>query len=261
MQELELACRVHEIRQRDIEEQRRIKEQIREEEKARREIERALREAAKEEELLQKAMEKVKSQLAEANEEQRAKYEAQIAELELKWKEAEERNQRALSMAQQTKSGHVYVISNIGSFGENVYKIGMTRRLEPLDRVRELSDASVPFAFDVHAMIWSNDAPGLEDQLHKKFALSQINKVNYRKEFFRVSLKEIRQEIEKDVSEIQWTMTSEAREYHESQAIEKLLNDNPGARQEWLNSRITLFNRTPLQIVQDDEEFSDEESA
>jgi hypothetical protein len=260
MQELEFACRVHEIRLRDLEEQRRIKEQIREEEKARREIERALHEAVKEEELLQKAMAKAREQLVVASEEQRFKYEAQIAELEQKWKEAEERNQRALSMAQQTRSGHVYIVSNVGSFGENVYKIGMTRRLEPLDRVRELGDASVPFAFDIHAMIWSNDAPGLEDQLHKKFALSQMNKVNYRKEFYRVTLKEIREEIEKDVAEIQWTMTAEAREYHESQAIEKLLKDNPEACQEWLNRRISSLDRTPLQIIRD-EEFADEESA
>lgn len=65
-------------------------------------------------------------------------------------------------MAQQTKSGHVYIISNIGSFGENVYKIGMTRRLEPTDRVRELGDASVPFPFDIHAMIYSEDALNLK---------------------------------------------------------------------------------------------------
>jgi chromosome segregation ATPase len=140
LMELELACRVNEIRQRDLEEQRRIKEQIREEEKARREIEKAMRDAAKEEDVLQKAMEKVRGQLEKASEEQRATYEAQIEELEQKWKEAEERNQRAISMAQQTKSGHVYIISNIGSFGEDVYKIGMTRRLEPLDRVKELGD-------------------------------------------------------------------------------------------------------------------------
>ncbi|MCV5497617.1 GIY-YIG nuclease family protein, partial [Escherichia coli] len=82
-----------------------------------------------------------------ANEEQRLALEQKIAELQLKYEEAEAKNQRAISMAQQTRSGHVYIISNIGSFGEDVYKIGMTRRLEPLDRVRELGDASVPFSF------------------------------------------------------------------------------------------------------------------
>lgn len=262
MKELELACTLQEIRQRDIEEQRRIKEQIREEEKARREIEKALRDAAKEEEVLERAMEKVRAQMAEANEEQRATYEALIADLEQKWRAAEERNQRALSMAQQTRSGHVYIISNIGSFGEDVYKIGMTRRLEPLDRIRELGDASVPFAFDVHAMIWSNDAPGLEDQLHKRFALAQMNKVNYRKEFFRTALQEIRAELEKDNLEIKWTMAAEAREYRESQAIDEAIRDNPSAQQDWLNRQVISVQRSPLQMVGvvDDEE-SEEESA
>lgn len=92
-------------------------------------------------------------------------------------------------MAQQTKAGHVYVISNIDQKpGENVFNVGMTRLLEPLDRVRELGDASVPFAFDVHAMMWSEDAPALERASHIEFAQAQMNKVNPRKEFFRVGL-------------------------------------------------------------------------
>jgi hypothetical protein len=89
--------------------------------------------------------------------------------------EAIEKKERALSMAQQTKRGYVYVISNIGSFGENVYKIGMTRRLEPIDRVKELGDASVPFQFDVHALVYSEDAPRLESMLHKEFSLKKIS--------------------------------------------------------------------------------------
>lgn len=84
-------------------------------------------------------------------------------------------------MAQQTRTGHVYVISNIGSFGEHVFKIGMTRRLEPKDRVRELGDASVPFEFDIHAMIFSDDAPTLKRALHRHFLKQQVNKVNPRK--------------------------------------------------------------------------------
>jgi hypothetical protein len=99
-----------------------------------------MRDAAKEEDLVRKAMEKAQQQMQQASAEQRIKFEMQLLELEEKLKLAEERNQRALSMAQQTKRGHVYIISNIGSFGENVYKIGLTRRLEPLDRVRELGD-------------------------------------------------------------------------------------------------------------------------
>src|SRR5690606_1322111 len=162
--ELRWATAVIALREKEKEEQRRIREQIREEEKARREIEKALKESAREEEVLQKAMEKVQAQAAKANEEQKAEFLAKLAELQAKLTEAEARNQRALSMAQQTKAGHVYVISNIGSFGEDMLKVGMTRRLEPLDRIKELGDASVPFSFDVHAMIWSEDAPRLEQE-------------------------------------------------------------------------------------------------
>lgn len=232
--ELKWLTAVNALREQEKEEQRRIREQIREEEKARREIERALKEAAKEEENLHKAMEKARAQVAKATEEQRAEMEAKLAELEVKLQEAEARNQRALSMAQQTKAGHVYVISNVGSFGEDIYKVGMTRRLEPLDRVKELGDASVPFAFDVHAMIWCDDAPALEHTLHKRFVQAQVNKVNPRKEFFRLPLQELRQVVEEHDIDASWTMSAKAAEYRESLAIEKGLKENPAAVKDWL---------------------------
>ena len=233
LRELQYAVMAVELKRREQEEQRRIKDQLREEEKAQREIEKALRDVAKEEELLTKAMEKVRAQLDQANDEQRAKLEAQIEELNRKWQEAEERNKRALSMAQQTRSGHVYIISNIGSFGEDTYKIGMTRRLEPLDRVRELGDASVPFPFDVHAMIWSNDAPTLETELHRSFVKEQLNKVNPRKEFFRVALNNIRQKLEGMDIQVNWTILAQATEYRESLAIEKALKTNAELKEKW----------------------------
>src|SRR5437868_1312032 len=186
---------VQELRLKEREEQRRIQEQMREEEKVRREVERALRDSAKEQEIIRQAMAKAQEQVQHATQEQKAKYELQLKELAEKLKTAEEKNQRALSMAQQTKLGHVYIISNIGSFGEHVFKIGMTRRLIPQDRIDELGDSSVPFEFDVHAFIRCEDAPALEAKLHKHFVLAQINKVNHRKEFFRVDLKHIREEI------------------------------------------------------------------
>ena len=96
-----------------------------------------------------------------------------------------------MSLAQLTRSGHVYIISNEGSFGQGVYKIGMTRRLDPMDRVKELGDASVPFFFDVHGIIHSDDAPSLERELHKRFESYRVNKENYRREFFKVSIDEI----------------------------------------------------------------------
>ena len=219
-EELKWAVSTHELRQIELAEQREIKQQIREEEKARKEIEKAIKEAEKEERLIQKALEKARAELASANEEQRRKFEIQLADLEGKLTEAEERGQRALSMAQQTRRGHVYVISNIGSFGENVFKIGMTRRLEPLDRVKELGDASVPFSFDVHAMLYSEDAPTLEKELHRRFERESVNKVNPRKEFFRTSLSDIKKVVEQqDIPEVHWTMKAEATEYRESLAI------------------------------------------
>ncbi|MBP8315101.1 DUF4041 domain-containing protein, partial [Clostridium neonatale] len=224
LEELKWAVATTELKEKEKEEQRVIKEQIREEERARKEYEKAIKEAAKEEALLNKMMEKAKLQLQEASEQQKAKYEAKLIDLQKKLQEAEEKNQRALSMAQQTKSGHVYIISNIGSFGENVYKIGMTRRLNPLDRVRELGDASVPFSFDVHSMIFSNDAPKLENELHKIFSNHQVNKVNSKKEFFRVNIKDIREQLENMGIEAKWTMLAEAKEYRESLAIENEMN-------------------------------------
>ena len=233
LDELKWAVITQELRKKAADEQRELREKIREEEKARREYERAQKEAAKEEAMLQKALEKAKAMLASANEAQRAKYEAQIAEYAEKLKEAEEKNQRALSMAQQTKRGTVYVISNIGAFGENVYKVGMTRRLDPNDRVRELGDASVPFPFDVHAFIESDDAPTLETALHHDLALAQMNKVNPRKEFFKVDLSMIKKLVEDRGLQVNWTMAADAAEYRESLAIEDRIKSDPNERARW----------------------------
>lgn len=174
----------------------RIKEEQRqaeiEERKAQKDYERALKEAAKNEEKAREQLEKQREALDKSvSEKEKINLQKKITVLEQKLQEALTMKERALSMAQQTRVGYVYVISNTRSFGDDVYKIGMTRRLEPLDRVRELSDASVPFAFDVHYMIYTDDAPKLEAQLHQRFTESRINVDNCRKEFFRVPLTEI----------------------------------------------------------------------
>ena len=222
------------------EEQRLLREGMREEERVRKEAEKAQKEAVKEEEAVQKALAVVYEKMAKASEEEREKYEQQISELNDRVTIAEEKRQRALSMAQQTKMGHVYIISNVGSFGEDVYKIGLTRRLEPQDRIDELGDSSVPFTFDVHAFIKSDDAPALEHQLHKHFILNQVNKVNHRKEFFRVPLTKIREEVEKLGLESNWTMTAEAIQYKESKYIEKLLDSDPETRKKWESRQLEL---------------------
>jgi len=153
--------------------------------------------------------------LQEARAKATAETSAQIEELERRLADAQDR-QRSLSMAQQTKAGYVYVISNIGSFGEDVFKIGMTRRLDPMDRVRELGDASVPFPFDVHMMISSENAPALENSLHRAFNARRLNKVNFRKEFFRVSIEEIRGIVEQSQGVVEYVATPEALQYRES---------------------------------------------
>jgi translation elongation factor EF-G len=144
---------VHAVKEREREEERRIKEPIREEERARCEIEKALRGASKEEETHQKVMEMIQAQAAKATEEQRVQFELRLAELQTKLAEAEAKNQRALSTAQQTRAGHVYITSNIGSFGERMFKVGMTRRLELSDRSREPGDTVVPVRRARHDLV------------------------------------------------------------------------------------------------------------
>lgn len=211
-------------RQQEKEEMRAIQEELREEEKAKREYEQAQREAEKEEALYQKALDKVRKEYEDSIGENHDKLKVQIEQLELELRKAQEKKERALSMAQQTKRGHVYIISNIGSFGENVYKIGMTRRIEPLDRVRELGDASVPFKFDLHAMIYSEEAPNLESELHKAFTNKKVNMLNYRKEFFNVTLDEIEQKVKEIGIAAEFSKLPEAMEYRETLAIIEKLN-------------------------------------
>jgi hypothetical protein len=247
--ELKWGATAQELKVRQREEQRLLKEKIREEERAQREFERARKDALKEEEMLTKALERARKEMEKAGDAQREKYELQMRELTERLHAAEERNQRALSMAQQTRAGHVYVISNIGSFGDEVFKIGMTRRLEPLDRVRELGDASVPFEFDVHALISSNDAPALETALHKRFLRNQVNKVNARKEFFRVGLNEIRLEVERLGIAASWTLEAACRNYRETQAIERAMAANQFDVQAWAQTQL----REHEQVIRDED--------
>ena len=145
-----------------------------------------------------------------------------IRELEEKLKSLETEKSTIEAREKSARAGFVYIISNIGSFGDNVYKIGMTRRLEPLDRINELSGASVPFEFDVHAMIFSDDAPKLENILHQTFRERQINKVNERKEFFRVSLNEIESVVKKNHNAtVQFSLIAKATQYRETLRIEQ----------------------------------------
>lgn len=208
------------------EEQRRVRELMREEEKVQRDIELAEKEAEAEEKIFQKALDKARRELAKASDEESNALNLKIAELERQLAAAHVKKERAMSMAEQTKRGHIYIVSNVGSFGEGVYKIGMTRRLEPMDRVRELGDASVPFTFDVHAMIYSDDAPALEKALHDEFAHNRVNLVNNRKEFFAVSLGVIQGKCKDLDISAKFIEIAEAQQFRESLAIRSERNNS-----------------------------------
>lgn len=223
LDELFVVYEYQEKLQKEKEEQRAIKEQMRDEEKARREIEKMQADAEKEEVRYSAALEKAKKELDQKKDKDKEAFLLKIADLENRLKEAQENKERAKSQAEMTRRGHVYIISNIGSFGENIYKIGMTRRLDPVDRVDELSDASVPFDFDIHALIQSEDAPSLERKLHEEFSEKRMNKVNERKEFFKVSLQEIESTIKNHhKSELKLTLMAEAKEWRQTIAQTKI---------------------------------------
>lgn len=216
LDELRLTHEYEEKRHEEQEEQRRIRELMREEEKAQREMEKAREEAEREEARFEKALEKARAEASRATGEQLQGLNERVQSLEAQLEEARKQKARAVSRAQLTKSGHVYIISNIGSFGEHVYKVGMTRRWEPLDRIRELGDASVPFPFDVHAMLYSQNAPELEAALHRFLAERRINLINARKEFFQVTLDEIERFARSRGVTMEFTMLAEAKEYRET---------------------------------------------
>lgn len=186
-------------KQKKLEEKER-REREREEAKAQREYERAIKQAEKDEATARRKIEEAQKKLEEEknNEKKYKELTEQIEKLQQALQDAIQRGERALSMAQQTKKGFVYIISNEDSFGENVYKIGLTRRLDPTERVDELSNASVPFPFSIYTIIESDDAPALEAHLHRKFDEQKINKTNWRKEFFKISKEDIDKALEEE---------------------------------------------------------------
>lgn len=208
IEELRLTHEYREQLKREKEERAEMARAEKEEKKLLAEAEAAEREEAKYQALLEKARK-------EANGDGNAQ---RIAELEAALAAAHLASERARAMAEMTKSGYVYIISNVGSFGDDVVKIGLTRRLDPDDRVRELGDASVPFSFDTHAMIYSDAAPALEAALHKEFAERRINMSNFRKEFFRVSLDDVEAAVARLAPTAGFFKDREAKEWHETLA-------------------------------------------
>jgi hypothetical protein len=229
-----MACMVKIRAARRKEVEREEREILRKERQLERENKQLIKDAEKAARDESKALEMLamaKVELAKAHGDKMASIQDQVSRLQEALGKAHARNVRAKSMAQITKAGHVYIISNRGSFGEGVYKIGLTRRLDPEDRVRELGDASVPFKFDTHAMIWSEDAPALETKLHSVFAKRRVNLVNRRREFFRISLEEIRQELHECGFDADVRTTVAQEEYRESKRIWSLLDNTKSVTQ------------------------------
>ncbi|MCH3962943.1 MAG: DUF4041 domain-containing protein [Clostridium sp.] len=227
IEELELAYEYEIKKQEEKEEQLEIRERMREEAKALKEIENAKKKIEKEEHHFQNAIKDINEQLSTANQDEKSKLLDKLNALTMSLNQLGKDKEDIANREKNTRAGYVYIISNIGSFGENIYKIGMTRRLNPDERVRELGDASVPFKFDVHAMIFSEDAPSLENALHKKFDDRRVNRINTRKEFFKVSLKEIEEEVKKNFNAVvEFTKIAEAAEYRQSLKMEHDINSS-----------------------------------
>lgn len=226
LEELNLSYTFALKREQEKEQQKAIKEQMIEEEKIRREIERQKQKIEKDQMQFNNEITKLMSYVQKTQSDvEKQLYIDKIKELESKLSELEEEKKNVLEREANARAGFVYVISNIGSFGEDIYKIGMTRRLEPMDRIKELSSASVPFEFDVHAMIFSDNAPELESILHRHFEKQSVNRVNLRKEFFHVSLDEIESVVKENFNNtVEFIRIPSATEYR--QTLEILKNEN-----------------------------------
>lgn len=220
VKELRLAFEYQLKKQEEKEEQRRIRAELREAAKLQKEIDEQRKKVEKEQTHYLRALTDLNKQLISNPEnldliEKKNSLTATLSDIDKKLKNIDyrEANQRA---------GYVYIISNIGAFGENVYKIGMTRRLDPQERVDELGDASVPFNFDVHAMIFSDDAPTLETALHKAFEDKKLNMVNTRREFFNVTLDEIKEVVKKNFDKtVEFIDIPDAEQYRISQKLKQ----------------------------------------
>lgn len=221
LKELNLTYTYAKKKEEEREIQKAIREQMIEEEKVRKEIERQKAKIAKDQQQFQNEINRTMKYMQNStNDAEKQLYIDKIRELQDKLTALEAEKKDVLDREANARAGYVYVISNIGSFGDDTYKIGMTRRLEPMDRIDELSSASVPFPFDVHAMIFSEDAPALESKLHQVFDKQRVNRVNTRKEFFRVSLDKIEKVVKENFDgTATFTEIPVAEQFHETQEI------------------------------------------
>ncbi len=198
-------------------EQLAIREQMRQEAEERKALEQERKKIENEESKYNNEIEKLRIQMQESADAEKNALNAKILELQAKLADVAIKKDNIVQL-QNGKAGNVYIISNLGSFGENVFKVGMTRRINPQDRVNELGDASVPFKFDVHSFIFSEDAVGLESKLHNILNDKRVNKVNMRKEFFYTSIDELEQLVNKIEPTAEFNKTMLAEEFRQSQS-------------------------------------------
>lgn len=198
-------------------EQLAIREQMRQEAEERKALEAEKKKVKQEEEKFKSQISTLTEQTYEAKGDELASLQARILELQSQLSNVIVKKEEILNL-QNGKAGNVYIISNLGSFGDNMFKIGMTRRLNPQDRVNELGDASVPFKFDVHSFIFSDDAVGLENALHKRLDKQRVNKVNIRKEFFYTTIDELEELVSEICPTAEFNRTMLAEEFYQSQA-------------------------------------------
>ncbi|MEG0952127.1 MAG: DUF4041 domain-containing protein, partial [Niameybacter sp.] len=214
-------------KQEEKEEQVALKNRIKEEAKVLKELESTRKKLEKEEVRLKNTMQDLKSKLESANEIEQAKLLKKLQDVEPKLETLEQTKQVILEREHNNRAGYVYIISNIGAFGEDIYKIGMTRKLDPEESVKELSGEAVPFDFDIHAMIFADDALTLEAQLHKRFASYQVNKVNSTKKFFKLLLSQIEQVVQVEFGkDVVFTQLAAAEEYRKSYSTAETMTIN-----------------------------------
>lgn len=218
VKELRLAFEYQQKKHEEQEALKAARQEQREQAKVQKELEDQRKKIEKEQTHYQTALHKILDQLS--SDPENPDLLAKKQELELQLVDIDKALENIDYRQANMKAGYVYIISNIGAFGENVYKIGMTRRLDPQERIDELGDASVPFNFDVHAMIFSDDAPALEAALHKAFENRKLNMVNQRREFFNVSLEEIKEVIKKNFDKtVEFIDVPDAEQYRISQKL------------------------------------------
>ena len=225
IQELYLMHEYQLKKQEEKEAAKEARQRQREEAKVAKELEEARKKLEKEQSHYENALSKINAQLSgNLTEEEKSALEDKRNELVAQLDKIAEEVRDVDYRAANQKAGYVYIISNIGAFGENVYKIGMTRRLEPMERIDELGDASVPFNFDIHAMIFTDDAPGLEAALHNAFSNRKLNFVNQRREFFNVSLDEIKNVVKNNYDKtVEFVDIAPAEQYRESLKLRSVI--------------------------------------